>query len=201
MTGRFVPLDGECRGLSPCPNVPARRYCNVRSALITHPNGFRGTHRCSFHLGFMMEQPSFWDRNHDMKTIQEAPYACMFLFRGGSRGLDSPAPDDSSNETCIHLRTLVSRETIGDGSLYCKVDENNVVFPDNVPRQHIGFRETRKTFVHRGEIRESGASSGGLFAGTPFATNFATQGARIQVLEAPPFPPGVFRDQNPSDDG
>ena len=201
MTGRFVPLDGECRGLSPCPNVPARTYCNVRSALITHPNGFRGTPRCSFHLGFMMEQPSFWDRNHDMNTIQEAPYACMFLFRGGSRGLDSPAPDDSSNETCIHLRTLVSHPTMCSGNLYSKVDENKMVFPGNVPRQHIGFRETRMTFLLRGEIRESGASSGGLFADTPFATNFATQDARIQVLEAPPLPPGVFKDQNPSKDG
>ena len=201
MTGRLVPLGGECRGLSPCPNVPARTYCNVRSALITHPNGLRGAHRCSSRQGFMMEQPSFWDRNHDMNTIQEAPYACMFLFRGGSRGLDSPAPDDSNNETCIHLRTLVSHATMCVGSLYSKVDDNKMVFPGKVPRQHIGFRETRKTFVLHGEIRESGASPGGFFAGTPFATNFATLEARIQVLEAPPLPPGVFRDQNPSDDG
>ena len=135
-----------------------------------------------------------------MNTIQEAPYACMFLFRGGSRGLDSPAPDDSNNETCIHLRTLVSHATMCVGSLYSKVDDNKMVFPGKVPRQHIGFRETRKTFVLHGEIRESGASPGGFFA-APFCDKLCDTGSSHSGARSTSFAPGVFRDQNPSDDG
>ena len=52
----------------------------------------------------------------------------------------------------------------------------------------------------RGEVRDSGASPGGLFVGTPFASNFVTQPASIHVLEAPPLPPRVIVDQNLSDD-
>ena len=197
MTGRL------CSSRWRMPRIVALPQCPGKDVLqcafgIDHSSEWIARHTSMlFPSGFMMEQPSFWDRNHDMNTIQEAPYACMFLFRGGSRGLDSPAPDDSNNETCIHLRTLVSHETIGVGSLYSKVDDNKMVFPDKVPRQHIGFRETRRAFVLHGEIRESGASPGGFFAGTPFCDKLCDTGSSHSGARSTSFAPWCLQRSKP----
>ncbi len=145
MTDRSGPLGGESRRLTPCPNVPARMSCNVRSASITHANGLRGAPHYPFPQAVIIEQPSFGDRNHDMNTIQEAPYVSMFLFRGGSRGLDSPATDDSRHEPC----TLFFHGTMGLGGVCRKVDKHKEeVFLVNDPRRSRGLRETIASHRH-----------------------------------------------------
>ena len=52
-----------------------------------------------------------------------------------------------------------------------------------------------------GKVQNSGTSHGGLLQGTPFVSIHMTQPSGIQMLEALPLPPGVFEDQNQSNEG
>ena len=144
MADRPIPLHGEGQGLETfCSNVPARTSLNGRSIPVTHSNGLRRATSCSFPQAVIIKQPSFWITNHEMNTSKEVPYVRMFLFRGGSRGLDSPAPDDPRKEPGIRPCSVEYHEAMRLETMRCKVDMNKEVFASKVPRQSFGFRETK----------------------------------------------------------
>jgi hypothetical protein len=123
MADRPVPLRGEGHGLGTlCPNLLARTSLNGRSIPVTHSNGLRSASPCFFPQALIIKQPSFWIKIHEMNSSKEVPYVRMFLFRGGSRGLDSPAPDDRREELGIRPCSLEFHEAMRLRTMRCPID-------------------------------------------------------------------------------
>ena len=123
MTDGPFPLPGEGHGLETlCPNVLAWTLINGRLTLVTHSNGLRSATSGFFSQALIIKQPSFWIKNHEMNTSKEFPDVRMFLFRGGSRGLDSPAPDDPREELGIRPCTVEYHEAMRLRTMRCPID-------------------------------------------------------------------------------
>jgi len=120
MTDGPFPLPGEGHGQETlCLNVLAWTLINGRLTLFTHSNGLRSASPCFFPQALIIKQPIFWIKIHEMNTSKEFPDARMFLFRGGSRGLDSPAPDDRREELGIRPCSVEYHEAMCLRTMRC----------------------------------------------------------------------------------